>query len=350
MRILVASSGNIVQLAKYPRHFAKMGHEVVFTNPSWRNALCGRTFEDEFGGLNVRFSTWADFDHSYRMRSCGRFDVIFGTQHGAALEVLKYQDRLGIPALLRILDIADSNLPDILAAQAPLIATYSKIRHLTGINPAIPPQIEALTGRTDCDCVFYPVDTELLDSAPEAQTEDFVLIVSRHTDFKRVDLALRACAYAKKSIVLVTQDDHHQTLHNLARELGFHEAGTGTPDFQFIPLASDRVKASLLRRCKLHIFTQMWAEAPCIPSAEALYCRKPSIIFDYPAQRAIEGGYSIYVEPGDWRAMGEAILGVYKDYGSAVEQATLGSAWVAANLAPSVVAQKILTKLETIAC
>jgi len=33
-----------------------------------------------------------------------------------------------------------------------------------------------------------------------------------------------------------------------------------------------------------------------------------------------------------------------------VEQATLGSAWVAANLAPSVVAQKILTKLETIAC
>lgn len=340
MRILCISSGNIVQLAKYPRHFAKMGHEVVFTNPTWRNALCGRTCDDEFGGLNVDFSTWADFGHAAKTGTCGKFDVIFGTQHGAACEVLHYQEHFKIPALLQILDVADEKLPDIRANQAPLMATYSKIKHLTGINPAIPEQIKTLYGRVDCDCVYYPVDTELLDTVSPQPTGDFVLIISRHTDFKRVDLAIRACAYAKKPMVLVTQDDSHYTLHDLANELGV--------DATFYPLASDTMKAELLRKCKLHIFTQMWAEAPCIPSAEALYCDKPSIIFDYPAQRAIEGDYSIYVEPGDWHAMGKAILDVYENYDAAVVRAKLGHAWVAENLAPHVVAQKILDKLVRI--
>jgi glycosyltransferase involved in cell wall biosynthesis len=335
VKILVISSGNIVQLAGYARHFAQQGHSVVFINPTWQNKLCGRTVADEFGGLDVTFYSWFAFE---QLREYPKFDCIFGTQHGAAQQVLRYQRQFGIPALLQILDIADESMPDVLARQLPFIKTYFEITRLTGINPAIPKQITALTGRTDCGCVFYPVDIRTLEASPVRRAEDYVLIISRNAGFKRVDLAIRACAHAKKPLVLVTQDDKKHTLHRLAESLGVAA--------KFYPLAADNLKAALLRRCKLHIFTQMWAEAPCIPSAEALYCKKPSIIFDYPAQRAIEGGHSVYVEPGDWLGIGKAILDVYKDYGAAVKQAEAGHAWVVANLAPDVVADQILSTLE----
>lgn len=330
MQILVISSGNIVQLAKYPRYFAKQGHQVVFINPSWQNKLSNRTFQDEFGGLGVQFYSWAEFDKIWRQF---RFSHIFGTQHGAALQVLKYQELMRIPALLQILDIGTSAVPDVFARQAPLIETYSKIKYLTGINPAIPEQVKQIIGRTDCYCVFYPIDTELLDSVSEKPTEEFVLIVSRHTDFKRVDLAIRACAFAKKRLVLITQDDKKKTLHKLATELGV--------EARFIELPQDKVKADLIKRCKVNIFTQMWAEAPCIPSAEALYCKKPSVIFDYPAQRAIEGGFSRYVEPGNWQAMGQKIINIWNNYNEEVKFATQGHAWVKNNLAPDVVSAQI---------
>lgn len=331
MKILVISSGNIVQLAKYPRYFASQGHECVFINPKWSNALCGRTVEDEFGGMPIRFYTWEEFNG---VSHSGEFDCIFGTQHGAAEQVLKYQKEMGIPALLQILDIADERLPDQLAVQKGAIKTYSEIMRLTGINPAIPQQVKQLVGRDDCSCVFYPVDTELFDSVSDQDTEDFVFIVSRHASFKRVDLAIRACAYAGARLVLASGNDPGGSLRKLAQELNF--------DAQFLGYISDVEKARWMKRCKLHIFTQMWAEAPCIPSAEALYCNKPSIIFDYPAQRVIEGAFSRYVPPGDWKAMGEEIVRVYDNYNEELEFAKAGHVWVKDHLAPNVVAKQIL--------
>ena len=334
MKILVVSSGNIVQLAKYPRHFARQGHECVFINPAWSNVLSGRDLEDEFGGLNVRFYTWEDFERGIWQEG---FDCIFGTQHGAAEKVLQWQKALGIPALLQILDIADEGFPELLDKQRPLIATYPEITRLTGINPAVPTQVSKVAGRDDCQCVFYPVDTELYDSVSDQETEEFVFIVSRHAEYKRVDLAIKACVHAGKKLVLAGGTASGKLLE-FARNKG--------ADTLFLGTISDKYKAKLMKRCKMHIFTQMWAEAPCIPSAEALYCGKPSVIWDYPAQRAIEGGYSVYVEPGDWRAMGEEIKRVFDNYDSAVALAKRGHDWVKKNLAPDVVAEQVLDMLE----
>jgi len=236
---------------------------------------------------------------------------------------LQMQHTLKVPTLLQILDIVegseviDKDLVATMQRQKPFVATYSKIDYLTGINPAIRKQIQKVVGRNNCRWINYPVDTELFDSVPDQKVEDFVLIVSRHSSYKRIDLAIKACEYAKKKLVLI-----------------------GGPN-----TVPDKEKVELMKKCKLHIFTQMWAEAPCIPSAEALYCKKPSIIFDYPAQRAIEGGYSYYVKPGDWKAMGEKILQVYANYNEAVRFAIKGHDWVKANLAPDIIAQKILDVL-----
>jgi len=347
MKILVISSGNIIQLNKYSIYFSKQGHDVVFINPSYQNSLTNRTIEDEFTKNNIRFFTWKDFDNNEIWKK-EKFDCIFGTQQGASIKTLQYQEKLKIPALQQILDIAEgSNLVEtspqeyqrLCITQRPFLEVYKRINYLTGINPAIPDQIRKLIGR-DCFCVYYPTDTDLYDSIPEQDTEDFIFCVSRLAPMKRVDLAIKACHYANKKLVIASDGGDRYTLERLAKELG--------ANVEFLGYIQDKQKAELMKKCKLHIFTQTWNTGPCIPSAEALYCKKPSIIFDYPAQRAIEGNYSYYVEPGDWKAIGEKIKWVYDNYSKAVAFASEGSVWVKENLSPNTISQQILDILEKI--
>lgn len=348
MKILVISSGNIVQLNKSSIYFSKQGHEVTFINPQYSNVLTDRTVNDEFIDNNIRFYTWKEFDNGDVWKK-EKFECIFGTQNGASIKTLQYQEKLKIPTLLQILDIAEgSNLEQtapqeylrLCITQRPFLEAYKKINYLTGINPAIPEQIKKLIGRGDCCCTYYPIDTELYDSVPEQETEDFVFIVSRLTPMKRVDLAISACHYAGKKLVIASDGGMRYTLEKFVKDL--------KADVEFLGYIHDKQKAELMKKCKLHIFTQMWNTGPCIPSAEALYCKKPSIIFDYPAQRDIEGFYSYYIEPGDWQVMGEKIKWVYNNYDDAVRFATEGHVWVKENLSPGIIAQQILSILENI--
>lgn len=350
MKILVISSGNIVQLNKYSIYFSKQGHDVVFINPTYSNVLTDRTIDDEFTKNGIRFYTWSNF-YTKKIWEKEKFDCIFGTQHGAASQVLQYQKRLKIPALLQILDIAEGsslvqNYPGearmLKAIQKPFLNTYKEVDYLTGINSAIPKQIQQLNGRSDCQCVFYPVDTDLFDSVLDQKTEDFVFIVSRHASYKRLDLAIRACKYAGKKL-LIGGVAPAKGLMDLAENIG--------ADISFIGglgTLKDKQKAELMKKCKLHIFTQIWAEASCIPPAEALYCKKPSIVFDYLVQRDIVGNYSYYVEPGNWKEMGEKIKWIWNNYDEAKLFATQGSNWVRNNLAPDIVAAQILNILMKI--
>jgi glycosyltransferase involved in cell wall biosynthesis len=342
MKILVISSGNIVQLNKYSIYFSKVEHAVTFINPAYQNALTSRTIDDEFTKNNIRFFTWADFERIWQKE---KFNVIFGTQHGSSLETFKYQERYKIPTLQQILDIAeDSGLFDdpitkergieVANGQRAFLQAYKKINYLTGINPSISEQIKKLIGRNDCYYVPYPIDTDLYDSVPDQETEDFVFCVSRLDTFKRVDLAIRACHQVGKKLVIASDGFLRGELQYLVKDLG--------ADVEFLGSIFDLKKAELMKKCKLHIFPQMWAEAPCIPSAEALYCKKPSIIFDYPFQRAIEGSYSYYIKPGDWKEIGEKIKWCYENYDEAVKFATKGNEWVKKNLSPDIVAQQIL--------
>lgn len=346
MKILVISSGNIVQLAKYTRYFARMGHACVFLNPGWQNTLCRRTFNDEFGGLNVKFYNWRDFDVKKYWKK-EKFDCIFGTQQGATLQVLRYQKLLKIPALLQILDIAEAsniaNTPEgikLTHVQKLFIKAYKEINYLTGINLAISEQIKQLIGRDDCSCVFYPVDTELYDSVEEQKTEDFIFMISRLTPSKRVDLAIKACNYANKKLVIASDGSLREDLQQFAKDI--------KADVEFLGYISDKQKAELMKKCKLHIFTQMWEEASAIPPVEALYCKKPSIVFDYTVQRVIAGNYSYYVEPGNWKEMGEKIAWAYNNYDEATTFSVKGHKWVKNNLAPDIVAAQILDILMRI--
>jgi len=346
MKILVISSGNIVQLNKYSIYFSKQGHNVVFINPQYSNAVSDRTNDDEFTKNNIRFYTWSEFENIWQSE---KFNVIFGTQQGSSIETFKYQERYKIPALQQILDIAEgSNLEYIspqeyqrlCIIQRPFLEAYKKINYLTGINPVIPEQVKKLIGRKDCFCNFYPTDIELFDLIPGQETENFIFMVSRLAPMKRVDLAIRACHYAGKKLVIASDGGLRGELEKLTKDLG--------ADVEFLGYIQDKKKAELMKKCKLHIFTQMWDTAAGTPSTEALYCKKPSIIFDYPVQRVTEGSYSYYIEPGYWQAMGDKIKWIYSNYEEAVAFATEGHEWIKNNAAPNVVAQQILTILEKI--
>jgi glycosyltransferase involved in cell wall biosynthesis len=346
VHILVISSGNVVQLNIYSIYFSKRGHEVTFINPAYSNALTDRTIDDEFTKNNVRFYTWDKFETIWQEN---KFDVIFGTQQGSSLEMIKYQHRYGIPALQQILDIAEgSNLEStspqeyrrLCVTQRPFLEAYKKIDHLTGINPVIPKQIEKLVGRKDCRCVFYPTCLPVFDSVPDQETEDFVFMVSRLTPMKKIDFAIKACHSVEKKLVIASNGELRHTMESFAKSLG--------ADVEFLGYIQDKQKAELMKKCKLHIFTQMWDSAAGTPSTEALYCKKPSITFDYPVQRATEGSYSYYTEPGDWQALGDKIKWIYDNYTEAIDFATEGHEWIKNNAAPDVVAQQILSILEKI--
>lgn len=350
MKILVISSGNIVQLNLYSRYFAKQGHDVTFINPAYQNPISNRSIDDEFTKNNIKFYTWAEFALKEIWKK-EKFNCIFGTQHRASLEVLKYQNLIGVPTLLQILDIAEgSSLFDdpytrlrgaeVVNVQRSFLATYGSINYLTGINPSISEQIKKLIGRNDCYYVPYPIDMDLYDSVPDQELENFIFCVSRLDTFKRVDLAIRACHSIGKKLVIASDGFLKGELECLARDLG--------ADVEFLGVIFDLKKAELMKKCKLHIFPQTWAEAPCVPSAEAIYCKKPSIIFDYPSQRAIEGSYSYYVKPGDWQAMAEKIEWCYENYDEAIKFTIEGKEWVKENLSPDVVSQQILDILENI--
>lgn len=347
MRILLTSSGNIVQLNKYSIYFKEKGHDVTFLNFIFSNALSNRTIDDEFTSNEIEFYTYENFEKNVLNQK--RWDVIFSPNHGASIKTSQYQNLLKIPALQQILDIAEKSSLEqsspqeyqrLCITQKSFLEAYKKINYLTGINPSIPIQVRNLLNRNNCYCVYYPIDTDLYDSILEQETGDFVFIVSRLTPMKRVDLAIKACHYAGKKLVIASGGGLRYGLEKFVKDLG--------ADVEFLGYIQDKKKAELMKKCKLHIFTQMWAEGPCVPSAEALYCKKPSIIFDYSSQRAIEGSYSYYIEPGNWQAMGDKIREICENYEEAKKFAIEGHAWVKNNVAPNVVAKQILDILEKI--
>lgn len=339
MNILVVSSGNIVQLNAYARHFVRCGHDVTFINPEFRNALSHRGMKEEFDNTGVTFYTWRDFRTAEVWKQLP-FDCTFGTQHGATIEVLRYQAGMRIPTLLQILDIPIALFGDARAGSSlcrkfiPLLTAFPKIWNLTVINSEIREQVRQLYDKYT-HVTFYPIDTDLFDHSVSIQSQgDFVLCVSRLASFKRVDLAIRAAKYADKKLVIASDGGERANLERLAGEL--------KADVEFLGFVQDDQKAALLRTCRMHIFTQMAPAMACIPPAEALYCKKPSIVFDYPDQREIDGNFSYYVPPGDWVAMGEMIKWVDTHYDIAEKRAQEANKWVWENLRQEVIADKIL--------
>ncbi|WP_407429161.1 glycosyltransferase [Treponema sp.] len=121
----------------------------------------------------------------------------------------------------------------------------------------------------DSMVVWPPVDTERL-SPNGKEPEDFFVVFSRFVSYKRIDLAITACANLKKKLVVIGSGSQEKELKALAQS--YKDA-----DITFTGRISDEEVKDYLQRCRALIFCA--EEDFGIIPVEAQACGRPVIAF-----------------------------------------------------------------------
>ena len=121
----------------------------------------------------------------------------------------------------------------------------------------------------EAEVIYPPVDTDRL-SPNGKESEDFFVVFSRFVPYKRIDLAISACAELKKPLVVIGAGSQEKELKTLAsRYSGANITFTGR--------ISDEEVKDYLQRCKALIFCA--EEDFGIIPVEAQACGRPVIAF-----------------------------------------------------------------------
>lgn len=117
--------------------------------------------------------------------------------------------------------------------------------------------------------IYPPVEMKLVTdeiSAPPA--EGPYLVVSRLSAYKRIELALEACADLGRNIIIVGEGPEKAALIKKSRQLGV--------EVEFPGFVSEKRLAELYRNCKALIFTSLEEDFGIVP-VEAMSCGRPVI-------------------------------------------------------------------------
>jgi glycosyltransferase involved in cell wall biosynthesis len=121
----------------------------------------------------------------------------------------------------------------------------------------------------ESDVIFPPVDTDRL-SPNGKDAEDFFVVFSRFVPYKRIDLAIKACASAGEKLVVIGSGSQEKELKELA-------SSYKNADITFTGRISDDEVKGYLQRCKALIFCA--EEDFGIIPVEAQACGRPVIAF-----------------------------------------------------------------------
>src|SRR5262249_21359176 len=119
--------------------------------------------------------------------------------------------------------------------------TADHVDHFIAISATVQRRIRDCYGR-DSTVIYPPVDTDFYTPADEPR-DDYYLIVSAFAPYKRLDLALAACARLRKPLVVIGTGQDEKRLRGLAG-----------PDVRFLGWQPDEVIRQHLRRCKALLF------------------------------------------------------------------------------------------------
>jgi glycosyltransferase involved in cell wall biosynthesis len=119
--------------------------------------------------------------------------------------------------------------------------TAAGVSHFVAISRTIQQRIRECYGR-DSTVIYPPVDTDFYTPAPVPR-EDFYLVVSAFAPYKRIDLALAACARLGRPLVVIGSGQDAARLKALAGA-----------DAHFLGWQPDEVIRDHLRRCKALLF------------------------------------------------------------------------------------------------
>src|SRR5262249_17419380 len=119
--------------------------------------------------------------------------------------------------------------------------TASRVTHFIAISQTIRQRIRECYDR-DSTVIYPPVETEFYCPAPVPR-EKYYLALSAFAPYKRLDLAVAACARLRRSLVVIGTGQDDRRLRRLAG-----------PGVQFLGWQSDAAIRDHLRRCKALLF------------------------------------------------------------------------------------------------
>ncbi len=129
--------------------------------------------------------------------------------------------------------------------------------------------------------IIYPnVETEVFRAKKKQKTEDCFVVTSRQVNWKRIDLAVKACMMTQRKLLVIGEGPEHKKLVRIAKDSGLVE---------FLPLMKREELAKYLAKAKGYLFPSM--EPFGIAPVEALAAGCPVIAYG-------EGGAQDYVIDG----------------------------------------------------
>lgn len=128
--------------------------------------------------------------------------------------------------------------------------------------------------------VHPPVEIKDFQKHQNKEIEDFFIVTSRQVNWKRIDLAVKACLMTQRKLVVIGEGPEHRKLMKLAKNSGLVE---------FLPVMKKEELAKYLAKAKGYLFPSL--EPFGIAPVEALAAGCPVIAYG-------EGGARDYVKDG----------------------------------------------------
>jgi glycosyltransferase involved in cell wall biosynthesis len=142
--------------------------------------------------------------------------------------------------------------------------TSERVTHFIGISATVRERIRDCYGR-DAAVIYPPVDTDFYTPA-KVRRDAYYLVVSALAPYKRIDLAIEACNWLKKHLLIIGSGPEERKLRVVAG-----------PTVQFAGWQPDEAIRDHLRRCRALLFPG--EEDFGIVPVEANACGTPVLCF-----------------------------------------------------------------------
>ena len=129
--------------------------------------------------------------------------------------------------------------------------------------------------------------------------ENFYIVTSRQVNWKRIDLAVKACEMAQRRLVVIGEGPEHKKLIKMAK---------GAEKIKFLPLMKKKELAENVAKAKGYLFPSM--EPFGIAPVEALAAGCPVIAYEVGGAKdyVIDGKNGLLFREQTAKSLAEAIL------------------------------------------
>lgn len=176
--------------------------------------------------------------------------------------------------------------------------TAQKVDYFVTISEYAKEQIRRYYKR-DAVVIHPPVELSDFRSKNALTLGDYYIVTSRQVNWKRIDLAIKACMMTQRRLLVIGEGAEHKKLVKLAEDSGLVE---------FLPLMNKKELVAYLAKAKGYLFPSL--EPFGIAPVEAMAAGCPVIAFREGGAKdyVIEGKNGILFDEQTAKSLAEAIL------------------------------------------